>query len=80
MKDKTTKLKKSWCWIMWIECEGNRLVNSEKIVCCKLNGIEDNIKLYCDFNYQVVYFSSRNSEKLWEKYKEICEILTKSSN
>ena len=65
---------------MWIECEDSRLVNSEKVVCCKLNVTEDNIKLYCDFNYQVVYFSSRNSEKLWEKYKEICEILTKSDN
>lgn len=62
---------------MWIECEGGKLVNSEKIVYCKINHMEDNIKFYCDFNYQVVYFSTHNSEKLWEKYKEICEILTK---
>lgn len=65
---------------MWIECEGGRLVNSEKIVCCKLNHTEDNVKLYCDFNYQVVYFSSHNFERLAEKYKELCELLTKSDN
>lgn len=65
---------------MWIECEGGKLVNSEKIVCCKLNHTEDNIKLYCDFNYQVVYYSSRNFERLAEKYKELCEILTNSHN
>ncbi len=65
---------------MWIECEGSKLVNSEKVVYCKLNHAEDTITLYCDYNYQVVYYSSRNFERLMEKYKEVCEILTKSDN